>query len=61
MVGPMTDKTNSAETRAERSTRIARDLRAYADAGMDSAFASKLLAIAAELEALAAAPQNKAA
>jgi hypothetical protein len=41
---------NAAEG-AQRAGEIARDLRAYADSGMDPAFAAKLLAAAAELEA----------
>ena len=57
----MTDKTNFVENNADRTSRIARDLRAYADAGMEPTFAVKLLAIAAELEALAGPRESKAA
>ena len=57
----MIDKTNSAETAADRTTRVARDLRAYADNGMEPAFADKLLAIATELEALVRAREITAA
>jgi hypothetical protein len=55
------DKTNPNETSTDHTSRIARDLRAYADAGMEPVFANKLLAIAAELEALAGAREIKAA
>lgn len=34
----------------DRSSAIARDLRAYADSGMDPAFAAKLRAAAEEIE-----------
>lgn len=57
----MPDKTNPNETSTDHTSRIARDLRAYADAGMEPVFANKLLAIAAELEALAGAREIKAA
>ena len=57
----MPDKTNPNETSADRTGRVARDLRAYADAGMEPVFANKLLAIAAELEALAGGREIKAA
>ena len=57
----MPDKTNSNETATDRTSRIARDLRAYADAGMEPAFATKLLAIAAELEALVGTHKARAA
>ncbi len=57
----MPHKTKSVETFGDRTSRVARDLRAYADAGMDPAFAIKLLAIAAELEALVGLHKTQAA
>ncbi|MEI9995572.1 MAG: hypothetical protein WDM91_13330 [Rhizomicrobium sp.] len=42
-------------TPQERAAEIARDLRAYAEAGADPRYAAKLLAAAAELDALAGA------
>jgi hypothetical protein len=60
-VRAMPDKTNSAETSPDNTVQVIRDLRAYADAGMDPVFASKLLAVAAELEALTATPKSRAA
>jgi hypothetical protein len=47
----MPGKRLNAGEGAQRAGEIARDLRAYADSGMDPTFAAKLLAAAAELEA----------
>ena len=50
----VTDEAGMTDRGPRRTSEIARDLRAYASAGMEPAYASKLLAAAAELDALAA-------
>jgi hypothetical protein len=49
---------SKATDRAERVELIARDLRAYADAGMEPMFAAKLRAAAEEIESARALRQT---
>ena len=50
----MSDETKVADDGPERTCEIARDLREYARAGVEPIYAAKLLAAAAELDAIAA-------
>ena len=56
----MIDKPSSAERSSDLTGQVARDLRTYADAGMDPLFAAKLRAIAAELDVLTGTRKIKA-
>jgi hypothetical protein len=57
----MADETSTATHASEQTSQIAHDLREYARAGVEPAFASKLLAAAAELDALATRRKRKRA